>query len=175
MVMHISTCTRSLVFFKKCVLVKLWLLFDLKKWAHSNRNNPVFWKYVQNKDSVGQVTFLGFDYILRRDLVLLAIAAFIEPIFYFYLIDTKFNVYTVPLTKEFIKIISQNWKWKKPRWKILVILILEDIGGIDIGRYWWYWYWTILVILILVILVILILVILVILILLVFYLLILTF
>ena len=67
-----------------------------------------FLKYVQNKYSVWQVIFLGFDYILRRDLVLLAIAAFIEPIIYFYLIDTKFFVYTVPLSKEFIKIISQN-------------------------------------------------------------------
>ena len=53
-------------------------------------------------------TLLGFNYILGRDLVLLAILTFTEPIIYFYLIDTNFFVYSFPLSKAYIKIISQN-------------------------------------------------------------------
>ena len=48
--------------FKKQIFVKLTLFFDLKK-------NP-FWKYVQNKSSFGQHTFLGFANINSQQLKL---------------------------------------------------------------------------------------------------------
>ena len=34
--------------------------FDFKKYAHSDKNNPTFWKYVQNKGKAGQDTFFDF-------------------------------------------------------------------------------------------------------------------
>ena len=45
--------------FKKSVFVKL-TFFDFKKYAHSDKNNPIFWKYVQNKGKAGQDTFFDF-------------------------------------------------------------------------------------------------------------------
>ena len=56
---YIYICAGSFVL-KYYVFVKLMLFFDLNKWAHSDKNDLIVWKYVQNKGNVGQDTVLDF-------------------------------------------------------------------------------------------------------------------
>ena len=47
-------------FLKSMFFCESILFFYPKTWAHSDRNNPIFWRYVQNIGHVGQNTFIGF-------------------------------------------------------------------------------------------------------------------
>lgn len=58
----------------KQVLVKLLLLFDLKNYAHSDKNNTIFWKCFQNKGNIGQEIFFNLSDIISQYLRLFLIS-----------------------------------------------------------------------------------------------------